>query len=393
MKGTIVDDLLHLEYMFDDFAVHRKKVCGAINEPTVPVENRLQLAEEKLMRLLMDAQDQHICRSILTQVRQALQYCSQKILRNPILVTGNPVDLQKSHNNSQALLQFQSYIEQRYCNLLEEDDIVAPLIVMERIRYYRSKLQRFANDVDSNVPYSSWKSLLEYLSFNGKQLFKICYREIWERDELLERLSLIISLPIELKYFSRIDASLILSNYTDSAYRVTLLSHLSNLLNPHKYCEQIGYVAEDLHQMGFVLSGITKHPPIGRENFLFRSVKQLLKHAKQKKLGSKSQDEAINQELSGNTAREKPHRSPQKILCNLSADQLALILRSIDDTRLLTAKSLSSVFNTIVPYLSTPSKKDLSANSVRSKSYDPEDSDRGKVIRILENMITAIKGY
>ncbi len=82
-----------------------------------------------------------------------------------------------------------------------------------------------------------------------------------------------------------------------------------------------------------------------------------------------------------------------KIQCTLSSDQMGLILRATDETRILKAKSMSQVFKTIVPYLSTPFKRNLSYQSVRSKSYNPEEKDKEFVIKTLEKIIKHIKEY
>jgi hypothetical protein len=82
-----------------------------------------------------------------------------------------------------------------------------------------------------------------------------------------------------------------------------------------------------------------------------------------------------------------------KMECDLSCDQIALILRAADESRVVKARSMSQVFKSIVPYLSTPFKKELSYQSVRSKSYNAEDRDKAVAIKTLEKMITKINGY
>jgi hypothetical protein len=82
-----------------------------------------------------------------------------------------------------------------------------------------------------------------------------------------------------------------------------------------------------------------------------------------------------------------------KILCSLSVDQIGLILRAADDTKLIQAKSLNLVFKSIVPYLSTSNKTDISFDSMRSSTYHPEAPDKEKAIAALEKMITKINDY
>ena len=82
-----------------------------------------------------------------------------------------------------------------------------------------------------------------------------------------------------------------------------------------------------------------------------------------------------------------------KLLCALSVDQLALILKSADDSRIIVSRSLNMVFKTIVPFLSTAHQKDISYDSMRSKSYVAEDRDKKIAIQALEKMIGKIKEY
>jgi hypothetical protein len=72
---------------------------------------------------------------------------------------------------------------------------------------------------------------------------------------------------------------------------------------------------------------------------------------------------------------------------------MGLILRATDESRILKARSMSHIFKTIVPHLSTPFKKDLSYQSVRSKSYNAEERDKEIAIQTLEKIIKKIRTY
>ena len=84
---------------------------------------------------------------------------------------------------------------------------------------------------------------------------------------------------------------------------------------------------------------------------------------------------------------------PMKVLCRLSADQVAIIIRAADESSVVLARSMTEVFKTIVPHLSTPHKTELSYDSIRSKSYSPEDRDKEVAVAALEKIIKKIKGY
>lgn len=86
-------------------------------------------------------------------------------------------------------------------------------------------------------------------------------------------------------------------------------------------------------------------------------------------------------------------RNVYKLVCTLSEDQIGIILKAADDLRIILSRSLSNIFNQIVPYLSTPYKDELSANSMRSHTYSIEERDKEIVIETLERMIEKIKEY
>jgi hypothetical protein len=98
----------------------------------------------------------------------------------------------------------------------------------------------------------------------------------------------------------------------------------------------------------------------------------------------------------GTPARNKTSRVSSaiyKVLCKLSVDQIGIILKAADETRLIVSRSLSMVFKAIVPHLETENKKELSWDSMRSSTYHPEESDKAAAIAALEKMIGKIKGY
>ncbi|MFB9843974.1 hypothetical protein [Mucilaginibacter ginsenosidivorans] len=93
------------------------------------------------------------------------------------------------------------------------------------------------------------------------------------------------------------------------------------------------------------------------------------------------------------TASPGPVAPPGRITCLLSVDQLGLILKAADDARLIRSPSLSLIFKTLVPYLSTERKEDLSWDSMRSSTYHPEHSDQEAAIAALDKLIQKIREY
>lgn len=93
----------------------------------------------------------------------------------------------------------------------------------------------------------------------------------------------------------------------------------------------------------------------------------------------------------GTTERTPPPL--YKVTCRLSVDQIAIILKAADDTRLLTARSFSLVLRSITPYLSTERMQDFSWKSARSSTMKMEDRDKQVAAAALEQLIKRIKNY
>lgn len=83
----------------------------------------------------------------------------------------------------------------------------------------------------------------------------------------------------------------------------------------------------------------------------------------------------------------------EKVLCILSVDQMALFLKAADEMKILTAKSMSSIFKTVAPHLATPYQDEVSWESMRTKTYNPEDRDKKIIIETLQKMIRKISEY
>ncbi len=83
----------------------------------------------------------------------------------------------------------------------------------------------------------------------------------------------------------------------------------------------------------------------------------------------------------------------EKIKWMLSADQIALIIRAADASGLIAAKSLNSVFNLVVPHISSLQKENLSPPGVRVSSYNAEQTDKDAAIGVLQKMINRIKDF
>ncbi|MBE9462127.1 hypothetical protein ACFP1I_12890 [Dyadobacter subterraneus] len=90
---------------------------------------------------------------------------------------------------------------------------------------------------------------------------------------------------------------------------------------------------------------------------------------------------------------QPPEPQPFKVMCFLSVDQIALILRALDSLRIIKATSMNAVFHAIAPFLSTVRRQHISWESMRSKAYTFEERDKVIAIQTLESVIKWLKEY
>ncbi|WP_343617354.1 hypothetical protein [Flavobacterium sp.] len=217
---------------------------------------------------------------------------------------------------------------------------------------------------------------------------KASFRQIMYNRLLLKRLS-------EASYnddlnctFSTLDKILIEMNFNCKKFVDTLIAKLSrNSNNDDDYSEKLNTLLcsyKDFNQL-FSNERITFDPMMQNikttiDNWFNYEILYYERQIRQ----------IINEQI---PTSETSNKSNDKVECILSTDQMALILRASDESRVLKARSMNLVFKTIVPFLSTPFKKDLSYQAVRSKSYNAEDRDKEIAIQTLKKIIEKIKTY
>ena len=99
---------------------------------------------------------------------------------------------------------------------------------------------------------------------------------------------------------------------------------------------------------------------------------------------------ALN-EVSAKKGNKYDRKTSDKILCHLTVDQLSLFFKAADLTNIISARSLSAIFQTVAPYLSTPHCTDISNNSLRVKSYTAEERDKTLLIDVMSKLIRQIQ--
>lgn len=185
-------------------------------------------------------------------------------------------------------------------------------------------------------------------------------------------------------YLSGIDTKLILLDFYENRYLGMLFEKVQRNIDKVEPAERTCAI-ESLKEYLLKLKEISRRIGI-RKNCVIGLLEWLIGTPKSSEETSHNRLHSLNEIKTCETNIEK-------ITCNLSADQLALILRAMDDSRLVGAKSLNAVFRNLIPFMRTERKEHLSFGAVRSKAYSPEEKDRLVTLAMLEKMIEKIKSY
>ncbi|MGJ1269537.1 hypothetical protein ACR78G_20250 [Sphingobacterium spiritivorum] len=222
--------------------------------------------------------------------------------------------------------------------------------------------------------------------------YDITFRSILYNKEMVRRLDKIRWKPFEDEIFNPLNELLWLMNFNSKSYINYLIKTVQKKVNSSSsQADQLialHYYQKALMQMHKKPDVILNQDYYDLETVIRRLIKHEI-HFKEEAIRFEGLENTTDN-LSGNKEKTKVE---YKIKVELSSDQIGLILRAADELRILSAKSMSEVFRTIVPYLSTPRNENLSYQGMRSKSYTAEETDKQKAIRSLERMISKINEY
>jgi len=216
----------------------------------------------------------------------------------------------------------------------------------------------------------------------------VTYRDIIYRKELIRELQDIDRWPVQLHLFSGLTQLLIYLNYNDKEYINDVVNgfarELNGLEDANDKIDRLLLYSKTLNQLpckpDTALHG--KHPSVKTQlnNWMAEEL-----YYQEKKLGQ------VKGALSVGTSPVPGTKL--KVVCKASVDQLGVFFRAAADIELITTLSQRALFEQITPFLSTPHKKVLSADSMRSKSYSPEKKDVEAVKDLLMQLYKKITQY
>jgi hypothetical protein len=291
----------------------------------------------------------------------------------------------------QPILGLLSFVEERFSKYFDKH-VPAPAIYLaltqEEIKDKLDALSALLSTYGGD-PVLSAKIMNAVLAFvNNPPQGTITFMDLMYRKDLIKELEDISNWSKKNNLYSGLTQLLIYLNYNDKEFINYIINQFSQEMNGQEDAndkiDQLLLYSKVLNQLqckpDSALHG--KHPSVKMQlnNWISEELYYL-----EKKLG------LLPGPVPAGTAPVPTAR--QKVMCRASVDQLGVFFRAASDIELITSPSQRAMFEQITPFLSTPHKKGLSADSMRSKSYSPEKKDVEAVKDLLMQLYKKITQY
>ena len=290
-----------------------------------------------------------------------------------------------------------SFIETRFSNYLTLDMRVPATYLAVSKKKLKQRIDKLQNNSISSANSHVASTILFdnlYSFVNSKKNKEVTFRQVLYRKQLIKELELLGLLSWDDLSSSRLKEILIYMNFNSRAFINYFTQDVANKINcfesPSDKMENLSLFFKEFNQIQSK-DGVILNP---NHQDLKTVLSEWFKH---EMIYLEKQQQFLVVPLNNIDKKQRQtiamDRTNEKVLCKLSIDQTALILRASDELKILISKSMNQVFKTIVPFLSTPSKVDLSYDSMRSKAYVAEERDKELAINALECIIKKIKSY
>lgn len=360
------------------------------------ISKETQKIQIQLKNEVFSLQKKRQIRLLVRKYHSTLIYLLDNVIENrksDVIQAANLSSIIDNIINSLDELLF--FVETRFASYLSLDERVPITYLMVSRKEMEIKLDKLKTKKISNEIHRELMGIVLavlYKLVKSDRGYKVTYRQILYLKELLKSMDGFDESENSSSIYSSFDILLIDLNFNCIDYVNYLISRitgdLSSLVTTTEKLNKILLYFKEFSQL------------YSNEKVMFEPCQQNIKNI----LGNWFKHEinyiekglAFSPEFkidSSTKSIEGTSVGENKVECILSTDQMGLILRATDESRILKAKSMSLVFKTIVPHLSTPFKKDLSYQSVRSKSYNAEERDKEIAIQTLEKIIKKIKTY
>jgi hypothetical protein len=367
----------------------------------------ITVAEANLIKLKVTEERDKVQLSLMAQIFGLTKASRiQQVVRQyyKVLV----ILLDRAHDNEKKLVKPPTQVRDLYRQITNcVDDMVA--FIEERCRTYLSndervpvtwlgaameEFRRTIEELSDTLAVSHEEKLMADTVLNSLREFTkrpdkalpISFRDILYKKELLSKLQS-LRLDNNQRLYSALEETLIYMNFNSKSCMKLFTQLLAEKINtkdglPEKI-EQLLLYQKEFNQIQRKQGVALNHGYSDLSTIIGNWFTQELSYLRRKL------------RLSVLPLKDNPAKNSvaEKVSSILTVDQMALVLRAADDLRILIARSLSSVFRLIVPHLSTPHQKDISYDSMRSKSYSAEKKDKEVAINTLAMLIEKIKTY
>lgn len=290
-----------------------------------------------------------------------------------------------------------SFVETRFSNYLCLDErvpftylSVAKKELKPRIDKLNLKLSKLVSD--NQLREIIMNSLFFFIDNNEGN--PVTFQELLYIKELLNELEVVEVVEENKCTYTSIDRILVYLNFNNTEYINYLTQKIAKKINTHddvsKRMDCLLFHSKEFNQTHRKVGIALYSQEIDLKDELSNWFAQEIFYLEKKLHFSII---PLQDNLAGVKEKTPVEKEKPKVLCVLSTDQTALILRAADELKILIAKSMNEVFKKIVPHLSTPYKENLSYDSMRSKSYVAETRDKEIAIQTLEKIIKKIKEY
>jgi len=293
--------------------------------------------------------------------------------------------------------QLLSFIETRFSDYLCLDERVPLTYLSVTKKELKPRIDKLNLKLSKQVIDDQLRDIVVnclFFSIENDEGNPVTFQKLFYIKEFLNELEAIEALEENKCTYTSLDRILIYLNFNNTEYMNYLTQKIANKINTHddvsKRMDCLLIHFKEFNQMHRKL-GIALYPQqVDLKDELSNWFSQEIFYLEKKLHFSIV---PLKDKVAGVKEKTPVEKEKAKVLCVLSTDQIALILRAADELKILIAKSMNEVFKTIVPHLSTPYKENLSYDSMRSKSYVAETRDKEIAIQTLEKMIKKIKEY
>ncbi|NEW84320.1 MAG: hypothetical protein GZ094_18405 [Mariniphaga sp.] len=293
-----------------------------------------------------------------------------------------------------CLEELLSFIEVRFSIYLSMDERVPATYLSLSREELRIKLKELKRNL---IPSVGEKYLLDMVTgclyqFASRTNDPVTFRDILYYKELLTELERLEESDCISIQYTLIEEMLISINFNNRAFINYFTQKTADRINMQKNLKDkidlLSMYQKEFKQLTPELDMCFNHRQPDLQTVLSNWFRQELFY-----LEKKMHLDIMPMSGRSDNDQQKNRKTIYKILCTLSEDQLSIIFKAADDQKIIVSRSLSAIFNMVVPYLSTTYKENLSADSMRSHTYSIEERDKKIVIETLEQMIEKIRRY